>query len=81
MKKIILFFLIIFMLTLLSCDKVGPGDTLLVQSPNDSTEGSSESDTASTDTPNNTSAPETSSPIVTDAPTEDTYNKDYSGRY
>ena len=73
---------------LVSCDTVDPNDTILVQNPQSTEESTSPSDNPTIEpTPDNTEqnsdtlAPGTTSPDTTDAPIEDTYDKDYSGRY
>jgi len=85
MKRVILLILLIAIITLVSCDIVDPDDTILVQSPQDteesSTDNTNETTVSDTTASPNTAPPTTSAPETTENPEEDTYNKDYSGRY
>lgn len=85
MKKFILVILLIVIVTLVSCDMVDPNDTILVQSPQDTvnsaTDSSNETTESDTTISPDTSTPITSAPETTNVPEEETYNKDYSGRY
>ena len=85
MKKLILLVLVILSITLLSCDKVDPNDTILVQSPHDS-EDATYNQTPETTNPITSESEDTlpsitSVPESTVSPPEETYDKDYSGRY
>ena len=85
MKKFILVILLIVIVTLVSCDIVDPNDTILVQSPQDTVNSATDSSNETTES-DTTISPDTSTPITsaletTNAPEEETYNKDYSGRY
>ena len=88
MKKNILIFIIVLTIMLVSCDTIDPNDTILVQSPQNTEEATLPPEDPTiepipdiTEPNSDTLAPDTSSPDTTDTPAEDTYDKEYSGRY